>query len=175
MPRGRFRRRRPMTAIVQSVKNQYGVKQSITAMASTTIQFAVAGEVGAPTKVLGFEVPVGAKIFSVTVFINVINSSGTGDGDLDWFIAKARGTQNKQTDFPDPDFTSVGLSDVRNQIFKSSATLFGTEDAGSYGRSFHLKIPKIYQRMRAGDELFLKIQPSINASMSVGFIYKYYM
>lgn len=172
-----FRRRRRMMAsrpIVQSIKNQFASKQSLVPATATSIQYAVTVPVGAPTKLLGTEVPAGAKVYSVQCFINVINPTGTGDGNLDYFFAKARSGQTLNNDFPDPDFTDIGLSDVRNQIFKSSSKLFGSEDAGPLQHQFRLKIPKIYQRMRDGDILFLKIEASIACEISIGFIYKYY-
>jgi len=149
-------------------------KSSLVPATTTNIQFATTVDVGAPTKILGTEVPNGAKVFSVLATVNVINPTGTGDGNLEYYFCKKRGGQTLNTDFPDPDWTSIGLSDVRNQIFHCEATLFGSEDAGPYKKTFRLKIPKIYQRMRSGDELVLRIESSIATEVSIAFLYKYY-
>jgi len=174
MPRFRRRRMRMRAPITQSVKNMFQLKQSLVPATTSNIQFATTVDVGAPTKVLGTEVPNGAKIFSVLVSVNLINPSATGDGDLEYYFCKKRGGQTLNADFPDPDWTSIGLSDVRNQIFHSELTQFGSEDAGPYKKTFRLKIPRIYQRMRSGDELVLRIEASIASEISVGFLYKYY-
>ena len=176
MPYRRQSRRRSMMSqtIVQSVKNQNNTAQSATPNSLQVIEFAQAVDVGAATKVFGNEVPTGAKVFSVDVYVNAIVPSGSGNTSFRYYICKTRGGQIIGTDFPSPIFSDIGLSDVRNQIFHSDMVQLGSEDSGPLRRKLHIKIPKIYQRMRTGDKLNFVSQAVLAIETDIGFRYKYY-
>jgi len=177
MPYRRQSRRRMVSMtrpIVQSVKNQTNTAITPTPNSLQVIEFAQAVDVGAATKVFGNEVPTGAMVYSVDVYVNAIVPSGSGNTSFGYYICKTRGGQIIGTDFPAPNFSDIGQSDVRNQIFHSDMVLLGTEDAGPLRRKLHVKIPKIYQRMRAGDKLNFVSQAVLALSTDIGFRYKYY-
>ena len=171
----RGRRRRRMSPITQSVKNQGDTQQTILANANVLQTIAFGVDVGAPTKIIGNEVPTGAKVFSVDVVVNHIAGGGNDTGTLFWALCKLRKGQDYDTDFVSPDWTSIGLSDVRNQYIETHMDIYGTDDAGPIRYKRHIKIPKIYQRMRAGDSLILVVRSTSAADIANGFRYKYYM
>ncbi len=167
------RRNSGLGQVINSVKNQTVLKQSTLASTNVDTNIANAVEVGVPTKVLGNEVPVGAQIFRIRVALSMNSASGGEDGNIDWYLAKGRGGQ-AFTDFPDPDWSAIGLAANRNQIFHTITTQFGSQDAGPYKFDRWLKVPKGMRRMRNGDFFFVKTQATIVASYVLGIQYKYY-
>ena len=174
MPRFQRRRRAMRMAPINSVKNQHATKQTILASALIIEEVAVAVDVGAPTKVTGLEVPVGAKVFSVDLSVNFISVDSSTSGNFDWCFLKLREGQTVASLITNPDWTNLGFSNGRNQIIKSYMANYGTEDAGSIRYNPHIKIPKIYQRMRAGDSLVMAFIASSAGSLSSGMRYKYF-
>lgn len=169
-----FRRRRQTRGtIIQSVKNQHNVTISAVGGATNNFPIATAVDVGVATKITGQEVPTGAIVTSLILWVQCDSSSGGVSGEVTWYIAKRRGGQ-VNADLPIPDFTAMGLSDLRNQIIHSDTSLYGTQDAGPYRFKMLVRIPKLYHRMRSGDQLVIRIASSVATSMKVAFIYKYY-
>ncbi len=158
---------------IQSVKNQHGFDLSLMAASNQILDFAQGVETGEP-RTLGTEVPVGAKISRIFVSLNFVSATGGDTSSFKWYLAKSRSGQSGATDFPTADWSDIGLSQVRNQIFYSVTSQVGTEDAGPYKFGRWLKIPKIYQRMRAGDAFFVKVSNSAAGALISGFLYKYY-
>ncbi len=175
MPYGRMRSRRRMVArpIIQSVKNQAASKLSTVSNVDQTIIPIEGVDVGAATKVLGREVPTGSKVFGVNVSVNFISDTGGSTGNFDWYYAVVRSGQAIPP-ITSPDWTDIGLSDRRNEILKSFMAIFATEDAGSVRYNIRIKIPKMYQRIRAGDKHVIVARSSEVGSLSVGFRYKYF-
>jgi len=174
MPRFRSRRRRTIMAPIISVKNQRSEKQSVTPTANIIFEAVVAVEVGAGTKILGNEVPVGSKVYSMDVSVNFISLDAATTGNFEWYVGKLRNGQSVVDITPSPDWTNIGLSDGRNQVIKSFMALYGTEDAGAIRYNMHIKIPKIYQRVRAGDKIVIVTVSSSGGDLAVGTRYKYY-
>ncbi len=172
--RNNFRQRPRQMSVITSVKNQRTEKQTTIANANIEHVVAIAVEQGVPTKVIGNEVPVGAKIFRVILTINYVSASSAETGTFDWCCMKLREGQTVTSTIVTPDWTNIGLSNARNQVFRSDSTLVGTEDAGPYRRLVSVKIPKIYQRMRAGDSLVLVTRSDIAGVSNMGSLYKYY-
>ena len=175
MPFRRRRRMRMRMNPIQSVKNQKATKQSIIAATNIIDILANTVAVGEPTKVFGNEVPTGATIYSIDVSVNFVSGSSTTTGTFDWCLIKTRTGQNASSVIPTPDWSDIGLADGRNQVIKSYMAVFGTEDAGSIRYNVHIKIPKIYQRCRAGDTLVLLMRSSDAGTLADGARYKYYM
>jgi len=175
MPR-RFqgRSRQSMKNVIQSVKNSFQTNLSMLASTPTDFQGVVVVEVGQATKTLGIEVPTGAKVFSVELWVQVVSASASASGNLQWYIAKSRSGQALASDFPEPDFSATGLSQVRNQIFHQETAQFGTEDAGPYKFHRRIRIPRVYQRCRANDNIFVKIEASVATEVTIVWLYKYY-
>ena len=118
------------------------------------------------------EIPVGAHLASIVCSLNWILPTGSGTANIDFYIMQRRSGQT-DADIPFADWSSIGLSNVRNQIFHSEITLLGTEDAGALRRNFRLKIPKKFQRCRDGDEWVLVYDTSDNTQDSLGFRFKW--
>ncbi len=171
---GSRRMRRRMNPI-QSVKNQLATKQSLLGATLEQIFIAQTVDVGSPTKVTGREVPTGASIYSIDVSVNFVSSTGGITGNFDWVLIKTREGQGVVSLITSPDWTDIGLANGRNQVIKSYMTIYGTEDAGSVKYNLHIKIPRIYQRMRAGDNFVIALEASDAGSLAVGARYKYYM
>jgi len=159
--------------IVQSVKNSFQVDISTVPAATQLNAVAKTVEVGEATKVTGIEVPTGSKVFSIEVWQNFTSATGGDSATVEWYIAKARDGQTFGS-FPDPDLTSTGLSGKRNQIWHQEISQSGTEDAGPYKFHRRIKVPKIYQRMRSLDNIFIAFRASIAGAYQLGVLYKYY-
>ncbi len=173
MPFRRRRRNMRMTPI-HSVKNQMAQKQSITANALVLHFIQTSVEVGQPTKITGVEVPVGAKVHSVDVSVNFISGTASSTGNFDWCLMKIREGQDVAGLITNPDWTNIGLANGRNQVIKSYMGIFATEDAGAMRYNVHIKIPRIMQRVRAGDQLVIAVIATSAGDLSTGARYKYY-
>ncbi len=171
--RNRFKSRGFRTPI-HSVKNQDQEAQSILASTNISQQIALGQEIGVPTKVLGNEVPVGSKIYSVDIIWNFVSSTGGITGVINWCLLFARTGQTIASTIVSPDWTDIGLSEGRNQVIESHGDIFGTEDAGPIRYKRHIRIPKIYQRLRAGDSLRIVTNSDQVGTLLTGFRYKYY-
>ncbi len=171
---GSMRRRRMRMNPIQSVKNQLATKQSLLGNTLEQIFIAQSVDAGAATKVTGREVPVGASIYSIDVSVNFISSTGGQTGTFDWVLIKTREGQGVVSLITSPDWTDIGLANGRNQVIKSFMTIFATEDGGSVKYNLHIRIPKIYQRMRPGDNFVIALESSDAGTLAVGARYKYY-
>ncbi len=116
------------------------------------------------------EVPTGAVIKALRVNIQGINSSASV-GAVHFYVALVRGGQTAAS-FPDAD--TVGLSNVRNQIFHQEMQIFGTSDGKSVGMNRLIKIPKHMQRVREGDKFYLMFLSSVAILWYFQVIYKFY-
>ncbi len=153
MPR-RFRRR-PRMAMVAPVKlkNQHDFKASITIGMKNAFVLMTGIKPGA-ARVLSSEVPAGNHVYRYNLNLNAIHASGSGSGNIDLYIAFLRSGQTT-ADLPDANWSSIGLSTLRNQIIWSELNQVGTEDAGPYKRKVSVPVPKLYQRVREGDSAVL--------------------
>lgn len=119
-----------------------------------------------------FECPVGARISSIYLFVQV--NSNFQAANVDWYFAKRRGGQDRALEFPTPGAT--GGSSVRNQIYHEEKGIPG-DSSDTTPLTFRgvLRIPKRYQRMREQDGLFLKIRGSLDYNVCVKCIYKWFI
>ena len=118
------------------------------------------------------EVPVGARIRGITCNLNWIVPSGSGTSTVEFYIIQLRAGQGTGN-IPNADWTDIGLSTVRNQIFHTDMGITGTEDAGAFRRSFYLKIPKKFQRVREGDTWTLVYDITDTMTTAHGFRFKW--
>jgi len=120
-------------------------------------------------------VPSGNKVYSVDVVVSFIHGEGTGDTNIDWMLTKTRADQNVSTLFGSPsgaNWSNIGLSLGRNQVIKSYMGQAGTEDAGPKTWTLHIKIPKIYQRVREGDKLDITFNATDVGTLRMAHRYK---
>jgi len=104
------------------------------------------------------EVVVGSYVRSFFLSIYIIGATGAGMvGTSNWFIAKSRSGQSSGS-FPGAGQT--GTSDLRNQIFHEEKGVPGSIDGAPMVFRGVVKVPRIYQRMREGDEFFIRIRTS---------------
>jgi hypothetical protein len=156
---------------MQTVKAQHQLKQSTVAGLKHVVVITKTIGVGV-ARTQQTDVPVGARLSGIVCNLNWIVPSGSGTANIDFYIMQRRSGQS-DADIPFADWSSIGTSDVRNQIFHSDINLTGTEDAGPLRRMFRLKIPKRFQRCRDGDEWILVYDTSENTSDSLGFRFKW--
>ncbi len=173
--RGRPMRRRPMMrAPIVSYKHQQ--------QADLTYGGAVANQEydlytgSAPGATAGVStIPAGNKVFSADITINFIHSSGTGSTNVRWMLVHLRTDQTiaglfAATDAPN--WSNIGLSNGRNQVIKSFISLAGTEDAGPQRWNLHVKIPKMWHRIREGDKLVIVFSATDTGDLTIGSRFK---
>ncbi len=173
MPR-HFARRPMMRAPIVSYKHQKVTDTSyVGTSANTTHRLYTGGSPG--SEATPDSVPAGNKVYSVNVVVSFIHGSGTGDTNIDWMLTKLRADQNVSTLFASPggaNWSTLGLSQGRNQVIKSYMGQAGTEDAGPKTWNVHIKIPKIYQRVREGDVLDITFNATDVGSLRLAHRYK---
>ncbi len=151
--RGGRQRMRRMVAPIISFRQIRDIGISLIAGANQVDNISTANA-GIDTGNLNTAVSVGCKIYRIRVVINARGTGGADSGDLSWYLAKARNGQDAASDFPAPN--AIGGDEVRNQIFRTEYDSYGSNDGYRYKFDRWVKIPKIYQRMRAGDNLFIR-------------------
>ena len=170
------RRSMPMRAPIISYKHQFQQNTSYTGNADNEALVLFTGmEPGAqasPTTV-----PAGNKVYSVDVSVNYIQTSSSGNATINWVLCHLRSGQTYTGLFSQPggaDWSVIGLSSGRNQIIKSFMNLVGSEDAGGYRVNLHIKIPKLFHRVREGDQLLIIFNGSEVGALQLGARYKSY-
>jgi len=156
---------------MQVVKASHSLKQTTLARNQHIIDIVEGVEVGTQ-RVTNVQVPVGARITSIVCNLSWIMPTGSGTGNIDFYVMQRRSGQNIG-DIPTADWSDIGNSNVRNQIFHSDMGLIGTEDAGAFRRAFRLKIPKKFQRVREGDKWTLVYDITDNMETAHGFRFKW--
>jgi len=165
MPR---RRRMKFTT---STKNM-AQKAVTNPMATLDSILLVSGLASNATRTSGNQVPNGAHVFNIRVYINAIVPSGSGHTNYEYCVLCLRDGQTIPTEI---DFSTIGLSKQKNQYLITEMTQLGTEDAGPLRRSFNVKIPRTYSRIREGDQILLLWRAGTESTENfAGFRYKYY-
>ncbi len=160
-----------MRPVIHSIKNQLATSLTTVTAAQNQFNAVEAVEIGAGTKILGTETPVGAKVFRIFVSINAITDSGAGNTRIEWNLQMVRSGQVAV----DTNWSTIGLSSQRNQIIHSEIAQVGTEDAGPYRFNRSIKIPRVYNRIRDGDRILVNFKSVTNpVNLVVAFRYKYY-
>ncbi len=166
-----------MRNIVNSFKHQR--QESVTyAGADANNVFQVVTAVAQGTVITPGNVPVGAMVYSVDVSVNFVNSSASVNTTYEWFIVKFRDGQNAGGEFGTPNgasWSSIGLSDSRNQVIKSFMGVATPNDGGKVVNNFHIPIPKLMQRTRQGDVISLIWNSTQAGLLSIGARYKHYL
>lgn len=114
------------------------------------------------------DVPIGAKVSSIYVFVQI--ASDSTNANCDWFFAK----RPSGITMPTPGAT--GGSTARKFILHEEKGLPGTYSAGSTPLTFKgvLKIPRGRQRFAEGDAVVLNLRGAQQYSFCVKAIYKFY-
>ncbi len=170
MPRRRARRNG--MRFNTSLKMQHGRAQSDVPAPRNTFDLLV-GIGPNEARTTGFQAVAGSHVFSMDVYINAIVPSGAQNTNFDYYVIYLRSGQTASI-IPDADFSSIGLSTLRNQIIFSDLNQIGTEDAGPLKRKLHIRTPKLYQRIREGDQWVLVYGHAIAIETNLGFRAKSY-
>ena len=172
--RRRMRMRMPMRAPVVSYKHQRQTEVSYVGNdENQTIIFYTGGAPGSQATV--GNVPAGNKVYSINVSVNFIHQSGSGTSTINWLIVHLRADQSFDTLFASPggaNWSEIGQSLGRNQIIKSFLGIAGTEDAGAKAWNLHIKIPKMWHRVREGDKLLCIFNANNVGALAIGTRYK---
>ncbi len=170
------RRMAPMRAPIVSYKHQATTDTSYTgANANSVHRLYIGTSPGSEDTPLS--VSAGSKVYSVDVVVTFIHGAGTGDTNMSWMLTKLRTDQVVSSLFDSvgaSNWSTIGLSNGRNQVIKSYMGQAGTEDAGPKTWNIHIKIPKIYQRVREGDTLDITFNASDTGSLRLAHRYKSY-
>lgn len=156
-----------------SLKMQHGRAQSDVPAQDNLFNLLI-GIAPQETRTTGNQVSAGSHVFSMDVYVNALVPSGSGNTTFNYYIAFRRQGQSS-TALPDADFSSIGLSLLRNQIIFSDLNQIGTEDAGPMKRKIHIRVPKLYQRVREGDQWDLVYGHSDAIETNLGFRAKAYL
>ncbi len=171
---GRFYGRRRMNPglgrIVDSNKNMPNAVLGIAA--ATTVTHVIAVAVDAAANTTANEVTRGCKIFKIYLeFWYYGQAVGPVNDIIDAYIIKNPG--NNLT-VPTP--STVGTSNEKKFVFREWKGLVGRKADGGVPYQFKgwLKIPKVYQRMGADDQLQFVIRSPTVGDLCIHTIYKWY-
>ncbi len=173
--RGRIMRR-PMRAPIVTYKHQ---RQENSTYIGAGANEAYSVYLGVPPGSVAtpVDVPAGNKVYSFDVSVNYIQESSSGNATINWMLLHLRADQNVASLFADPnaaDWSTIGLSLARNQVIKSFIGKVGSEDAGPKVWNMHVKIPKLWHRVREGDKIFLIFNSNNAGALTIGTRFKSY-
>ncbi len=114
------------------------------------------------------EVPIGAKVSSIYLFVQILPTLGTAN--VDWYVMRKPGGVTT----PTPGAT--GGSTGRKYILHEEKGIPGNAGDGAYPLTFKgvIKIPRGRQRMGEGDSIFLRARGADIYNLCVKCIYKFY-
>lgn len=171
-----MRRSRPMSAPIVSNKHQRAEDLSyIGAFGNNNYMVYQGTAVNVATQV--GDIPNGQKVYSIDVSLTFIHQSGSGSGRISWMLVHLRDGQTIGNLFASNDasnWSNIGLSKGKNQVIKSYMSAIGTEDAGARQWIVHIKIPKMWHRVREGDSLVILFNGDQAGLLSTGTRFKSY-
>ncbi len=170
------RRMAPMRAPIVSYKHQATTDTSYTGASANSVHRLYLGT-SPGSEDTPLTVSAGSKVYSVDVVVSFIHGENMGDTNMSWMLTKLRTDQVVSSLFDSSgasNWTTIGLSNGRNQVIKSYMGQAGSEDAGPKAWVVHIKIPKIYQRVREGDTLDITFNATDTGSLRIAHRYKSY-
>ena len=177
MPRRFMRRmRRPLMAPIVSYKHQRQEVATYTGVvANHENQLFVGlapGSAEAPQTAIA-----GHKVYSVDISLTFVQTSSSGNSPISWMLVHTRDGQDIDSCFAATDasnWSNIGLSKCRNQVIKSFLSAVGSNDAGPKQWNLHIKIPKMWHRIREGDRLILVFNGQEPGLLAIGTRFKSY-
>ncbi len=117
-------------------------------------------------------VPVSAHVSSFYLYIKML-AGADQISSSDLYVWCKRNVQSVSSDFPNPG--STGGSEFRNQIIHEQKAILTNQDSGD-AMVFEgvIRIPKIYQRIRDGDEIGVSLRQPSAGHFCIKAIYKFY-
>ncbi len=172
MPR-HFRRKMTIRSPVVSYKHQREESSTYTGAAVNNL-FLIYTGIGQGQPTTPQNIPTGSKVYSFDVSVNFVSADASTTGVFSWMIVKLRDSQ-AISDIAATDASSwsnIGITKMRNQVIYSHMGIFPTEDAGLSIKNVHIKVPKIYHRIREGDSMVLVFNAQSAGPLSIGTRYK---
>ncbi len=163
-----MRHRRSDLRPINSVKNIVdGVFLAVGAAVVTAVNLAISVNNYAG---LVTDVPIGAKVSSVYLFVQILPTAGTAN--VDWYIWKGPLVLNASMPVPG----ATGGDPNRKYILHEEKGIPGNAADGAYPLTFKgvIKIPRGRQRFGEDDRLQLKLRGADIHNACVKCIYKFY-
>ncbi len=157
--------RRPINSVKNIVDGTF-----LGVTGGTTTDFVVVNAVNDYTGLVAGDVPVGATVSSVYLFVQAVSATGTAN--VDYFMAKGPG--NVMSNLPVPGAT--GGNQNRRFILHEEKGIPGNAADGAYPLTFKgvIKIPRGRQRIAESDKFIVSIQGADTYNACVKAIYKFY-
>ncbi len=116
------------------------------------------------------DVPIGARIKSVYLFVQIISTTGTSNAD--WYLMKRPGI-NSSVAPPTPG--TIGGNKARKFVLHEEKGIPGNAGDGAYPLTFKgvIKIPKQYQRMGEDDDIMVVLRSADISNACVKAIYRW--
>lgn len=174
MPRRRFRRRMVMAPPIVSFKHQRMEETTYVGTLANNNYLVYQG-VNQGTQTTPTDIAAGNKCYSIDVSVNYIVGSSTATGRLSWMLVHLRDGQTIGDQFAATDasnWSNIGLSKAKNQVIKSFVKIFATEDASAAIYNLHIKIPKMWHRIREGDSLVIMFNADEAGTLVIGSRFK---
>lgn len=135
---------------------------------ATNTEVTLAKTVNDYTGAVVSDVPIGAKVSSVYLFVQILPATGTAN--VDFYVMK------RPTGVGTPNPGATGGDNARKWILHEEKGIPGNAADGAYPLTFKgvIRIPKGRQRFGEGDQLLLFARGADNYNMCVKCIYKFY-
>jgi len=176
VPRFRRRMRSIMRAPIVSFKHQHSqITSYVGGNANGDFVINVGSSQAVP--VSPNTTPLGNKQYSVDLSVSFTSGSASAASDFSWMLVHFRADQNLIDLFAGQqasNWSIIGLSQAKNQVIESHMGTIGTEDGASYRFDRHIKLPKIWHRVREGDQLVLSWSSTQAGTLALGARFKTY-
>ncbi len=163
-----------MRSPIVSYKHQRGEDSTYAGLGDNN-QFNIINVIGPGEPSTPTDVSAGHKVYGVNISLNFIHPAGSGTDTPKWMVVYLRADQSIPSLFGASfaaDWSTIGLSNGRNQVIKSYMSIVGSEDAGPRTWNVRVPIPRVYQRLREGDRLVIIFNATTAGPLSIGVRYK---
>ena len=171
----RRRMRRPMRAPIVSFKHQHSQVTSYLGGNVNNLFIINVGTLqGVP--VSPNTTPIGEKQYSVDLTVTFVNGSANAATDFSWMLVHLRADQTIAGLYPgiSSNWSQIGLSSGKNQVIESYMGAIPTEDGVSYSFRKHIKLPKMWHRIRDEDQLVMVWNSDQGGTLALGARFKTY-
>ncbi len=136
--------------------------------AATNTEVQVAATVNDYTGANPKDVPIGAKVSSIYLFVQMLPATGTAN--VDFYVMK------RPTGVGTPNPGATGGDNARRFILHEEKGIPGNAADGAYPLTFKgvIKIPRGRQRMAEGDQILIMARGADIYNMCLKCIYKFY-
>ncbi len=169
-------RSRPMRAPIISFKHQHSdILTYVGGNANNEFEINVGTSQVSP--VTSLTTPLGNKHYSVDISVNFVNNSTTTATDWGWFICHLRQDQTVTSLYgssSSANWSVLGAGQGKNQIIVSYMGTTSSINGSMYNFTRHIRIPKLWNRVRDGDKLVLVWNSAQAGVLAIGARFKTY-